>query len=452
MADRKDTTTGADGNEATRKPDEATPKTPLVLGEAQDPNTGQPDATYDRPQQDADAETAAEAFPGTGPETGERPMHAQDQASEDETAPAAAPAPAPEEQPAPRRSGFWGPVFGGVVAAGLGFGLAVYALPRWMPEWSSSDTVTALQSRLDQATARIEELGGTVEVLRAAPSAQQVADRVDTLSRDLTAQVAAISDRVGGLETRVEELAKTLGEIDTRLSAVEKRPTSGGAASQSALEAFGREIEALRAEMQSREAEIRAAEERLSAIAADAEARMRAVEEEAARQRAEAEEQARRATIRAGLARLQAALEAGHPLQPALDDLARAGVEIPPALSDQAQGVPTLTALRESFAPAARAALAASLRETADGDIWARLKAFARAQTGARSLAPREGDDPDAILSRAEAALRAGDLQTALDEIATLPKAGQEAMSEWVGLAQRRLEAQSAIAAIAAQY
>lgn len=447
MAENKDTTTDAEGTEPTRKPDESTPEAPLVLGEADDTKTGANADRSDLTQQDAVDEEPVGAFPATG----ERTEAARDASSDGETAPTAVPAPAPEEQPAPRRGGFWGPVLGGVVAAGLGFGLATYGLPRWMPEWGSSDTVTALQSRLDEATARIEALGATVETLRAAPSADEAANRAETLAQDLATQVTALSDRIGGLETRIDTLANAMGEIDARLSAVEKRPTEGGAASQTALEAFGREIEALRAEMQSREAEIRAAEERLAAIAADAEARMRAVEEEAARQRQEAEEQARRAAIRAGLARLQAALEAGHPLQPALEDLARAGVEIPPALSDQAQGVPTLAALRESFAPAARAALAASLRETADGDIWARLKAFARAQTGARSLVPRAGDDPDAILSRAEAALRADDLQTALDEIATLPQAGQDAMAEWVGLAQRRLEAQSAIAAIAAR-
>jgi hypothetical protein len=78
-----------------------------------------------------------------------------------------------------------------------------------------------------------------------------------------------------------------------------------------------------------------------------------------------------------------------------------------------------------------------------------RIGAFLLAQTGARSLEPREGADPDAILSRAEAALEGGDLETVLTEIATLPEAGQAALSDWVALAEQRLAATNALGALA---
>ena len=110
-----------------------------------------------------------------------------------------------------------------------------------------------------------------------------------------------------------------------------------------------------------------------------------------------------------------------------------------------------MAALRAGFAPAARDALTASLAETAGGSFWNRTTAFLRSQTGARSLTPRAGSDPDAILSRAEAALGAGDLGAALTEVAALPPAGQARMAEWQGLAERRLAAAQAIAAMAAQ-
>jgi len=63
---------------------------------------------------------------------------------------------------------------------------------------------------------------------------------------------------------------------------------------------------------------------------------------------------------------------------------------------------------------------------------------------GARSVAPREGDDPDAVLSRAEAAVRSGDLDTALTEIAALPDVAQSAIADWQANAETRLEAKSA--------
>ena len=61
-------------------------------------------------------------------------------------------------------------------------------------------------------------------------------------------------------------------------------------------------------------------------------------------------------------------------------------------------------------------------------------------------MTPREGNDPDAVLSRAEAALVAGDLPAALAEIAALPPVAQEVLSPWVATAQTRLNAIAAVA------
>ena len=85
------------------------------------------------------------------------------------------------------------------------------------------------------------------------------------------------------------------------------------------------------------------------------------------------------------------------------------------------------------------------------GDDWmSRTRAFLMTEAGIRSLRPREGTDPDAILSRAEAAARDGDLARALAEIGTLPAEGQEAMAGWVAEAKKRIDAVEAVAALAA--
>jgi hypothetical protein len=70
---------------------------------------------------------------------------------------------------------------------------------------------------------------------------------------------------------------------------------------------------------------------------------------------------------------------------------------------------------------------------------------------GVRALTPREGNDPDAILSRAEAALTAGDVAQALAEIATLPAVAQDALAAWRTQAQLRLDAQAALQALLAK-
>ena len=99
---------------------------------------------------------------------------------------------------------------------------------------------------------------------------------------------------------------------------------------------------------------------------------------------------------------------------------------------------------------AARAALDAALRADM-GQSWAdRATNFLRTQTGARSTTARAGTDPDAVLSRAEAALRAHDLATALTEIAALPAPALAEMAAWQALAETQLAGETAVAGLAA--
>jgi hypothetical protein len=76
---------------------------------------------------------------------------------------------------------------------------------------------------------------------------------------------------------------------------------------------------------------------------------------------------------------------------------------------------------------------------------------FLRTQLGLRSLTPKDGTSPDAILSRAEQAVRDNDLNTALTEISTLPDVGQAVMADWVAIAQTRLDVTNALSAMLAQ-
>ncbi|PJF09950.1 hypothetical protein CUR21_08745 [Pseudorhodobacter sp. MZDSW-24AT] len=153
--------------------------------------------------------------------------------------------------------------------------------------------------------------------------------------------------------------------------------------------------------------------------------------------------------VAAALGRVQAAVDSGQPFAGALTDLAE--LEVPETLSSVAEaGVPSRAALEDAFPAAARAALDASLRATM-GEGWSdRFSTFLQSTTGARSLVPREGDDPDAVLSRAEAALRAGDLELALTELTSLPPEGQAEMAAWTAMAQTRLDALAAVSSLSA--
>jgi hypothetical protein len=211
-------------------------------------------------------------------------------------------------------------------------------------------------------------------------------------------------------------------------------------------------MDEMRKVIEAQKVDAAAAQDRIAAMADEATTRLESAEKDAERQREMAAEATRQTAIRAAVGRLQAALESGGPLEGGLGDLTAAGVEVPPTLAEQAHGVPSLAALRDAFPSAARDALAASLKEEVDGNMWSRITAFARSQSGARSLSPRAGDDPDAVLSRAEAALGVGDLATAINEINSLPDGGQSRMAEWTTLAERRLAAVDAVAALAAEH
>ncbi|NBR91063.1 MAG: hypothetical protein EBS68_14355, partial [Rhodobacteraceae bacterium] len=68
----------------------------------------------------------------------------------------------------------------------------------------------------------------------------------------------------------------------------------------------------------------------------------------------------------------------------------------------------------------------------------------------ARSLAPKEGSDADAVLSRVEAALRDGRMNDALAEVETLPEVARVEMTGWLQLATERATALSALDALGA--
>jgi hypothetical protein len=96
-----------------------------------------------------------------------------------------------------------------------------------------------------------------------------------------------------------------------------------------------------------------------------------------------------------------------------------------------------MASLSADFPDAARSALAATRAQDAtSGGVD--LGAFLTRQLGVRSVTPRDGDDPDAVLSRAEAALKSGDLTGALAELEALPDVAKSEMSGWLDQAQTR--------------
>lgn len=338
----------------------------------------------------------------------------------------------PESQPAAkdgkRRKGlsvFAGLLLGGALAALIGFGAARTIVPEGWPFPGVTPEPDPLAVALSEQQAALASLETHLKDFSTRLGALESDTRLEQLGADLAEA-----------KVRIGALADMVNAIDGRLAAVEKIPQgSSNEAAEAAARAYERELVAIRKMLDIELAQIRAAQEAANA------------------DNQSAEQAAQEATTRAALAQLVAALDSGQPFDGALAKIAElTGRNPPPELAEAARaGVVTLNDLQGTFPQAARAALSASVSAlVAEGKIG-RFEGFMRSQLGTRSLEPKPGDDPDAVLSRAEAALKQGDIDTALREIAALPEAGRSAMADWAAMAQSRLAAQKAIEALTAE-
>lgn len=313
---------------------------------------------------------------------------------------AVSPEPAPVAPVERQRSGVIGPMLGGSIALLAGFGVSHFNLLGWGPV-DQSAAIAAQAAKQDEALAKlatsVEALTGRVAGLESAPLPPVVDPAV---LEDLSRRLEAIEAVPAGGDASAPALAAKIAELEQKLAGI---PTA--AVDQT---------------------EVNAALARL----AEAEAQAAAVAEAAAKEKA--------------LENLRGAVASGGAFGAELEAVGDPALTA--TLGPMVAGVTTVEALQAEFPEAARAALVVA-RETAPEAGWtARLGDFLAAQTGARSLTPREGSDPDAVLSRAEFALGEGRLADALAEVAALDAAVKAPLDGWVAKATARVAADAALA------
>lgn len=317
--------------------------------------------------------------------------------------------PTPTQNVTVRKTGFWQMLLGGACAAALGALAAIWVWPQ-----TPAEAVDTASIRAEAVAAAKEAAGTEIAALR-----------------DELASAAPAPDT--NAQAAVEALQQQLDEQAQRLDELAARP---------ALEpGMAQRIQDLAAQAQALEGQIQAAAEQ-------AQSRITAAQSEAEKMQAAATDSTRRAEAVAAIASLQAALDRGVTPDEARQTLEGAGMDAPEPLTRE---VPSLVSLQSDFPQAARAALRDSLRE-AGADGGNALTRFFRAQTGARSVAPRAGDDPDAILSRANAEVEKGRIDAALTEMAALPESAKSApaMAGWLTRAQTYADAKAALNALSA--
>lgn len=393
---------------------------------------------------DKSVEDEAEKTPEATPEAGGEGAAQAEALPDGDAAPDPSPEGAPDDTDAHAitdhtgkdrtRGGAFGAILGGIVAAVIGFAFAWFVAPDGWPIDTQKQAIAALEDRLASGEAEQEKL------------LQSQVSLTMRLSR-AEGGLARVQDALAPVEEGVKSLSAGLSDLHARLGQLEARPVvettpDVGAEIAQALTGYEEEVAGLKAEVVAqaqRAADLSARFDTLSAELADRVSGAETLATEA--------KQVERAVLAQGaLAALGRAILSGGPFDDALSDLTNAaGVPAPPVLRSAASdGIPTLSALQDAFPAAARAALAASVQLDPSANVLDRLGTFLKVQTGARSLTPKEGQDPDAVLSRAEAALKEGRVRDALDLIATLPKEGQEAMADWTRTALTHADALAA--------
>ncbi|MEP3442614.1 MAG: hypothetical protein ABJN72_14150 [Sulfitobacter sp.] len=364
----------------------------IVAEEAEKPDARADEDTV-KPADDSIAAVTPEVDPASGAEKvspSSGPVHAKSEPNF-----AAVPAMVPVEAPE-QRSVFFPMLLGGVAAAALGYFAAQYGL--------INDPTAALRSDLNAEKVRITAL-----------------EKAEAPVADLSPLEAQLAD------------------LDARLKLLEDRPVTVSAdgidvdeVAAAATAAYARELEGLRESVETQRSEIQSLLNNAKTVeqaTADA---------------------ARQARAQTALAKIVSALDAGQPFAQPLADLKALDLGgIDPALDEiAADGAATLNMLQSEFPAQARAALAVARTSGEDGEQQ-NLGSFLKRSLGARSVTPREGNDPDAILSRAEAALNSGDLQNALTELDTLPEDAQAAIADWRAAADAHMNVRMATDALA---
>ncbi len=314
--------------------------------------------------------------------------------------------------PVTGRGGLIPLIAGGLIAGGIGFATATFlnVSPQPVPvDTSATDRrEAAMTERLTALDNRVADLSNAVT------------------DHPNNAVIIGVESRLDGVEKLVTAQSEALELLLGRLTELERRPAGQSDGTAGATDNFNAELADFRKQMTTEIARLQSA-----------------LEEEP--------EPVGPSPISIAISAIEQAMNNGDAFAGALSDLTDRGVDVPDDLETIADvGVVTLVELQAQFPVAARASLTAATRAQTDGSAASKLGAFLRIQLGARSLEPRAGDDPDAILSRAEAALNAGDISGAIAEIQSLPPAGLAQMAQWVELATGRQNAVNAVAALSA--
>ncbi|MDG1936316.1 MAG: hypothetical protein P8I83_07880 [Paracoccaceae bacterium] len=315
----------------------------------------------------------------------------------------------------------------GFIAAYLVFFLGIFSLGS-----SSEDIRASLSKVIASNTNDVERVTTTVQ--RQEMDIVQAIKKIDALdaqvifNREMAEAQAPFGIRMQTLEDQLNSIELHADSITKRIWALENKPI-GEIVSESVIGAYNNEVTALQSSIQ-------AQRDQVDKLIAQASAK-----------ETQALEISQTTMARIALAEVQTALEKGMPFVTELNEFAKlTGRRVPPKLSELADtGAVTIAELNAQFPPFARKALTAQRAGSSENRLSAGWADFLKSQFQARSVSPKEGNDADAVLSRAEDAVRQGNLAKALEELSNLTSPAKDKMAQWSNQAVARLAAADAV-------
>ena len=384
-------------------------------------------------------------------------------------------------EPAPRRSGAGFATAVSLLA--LLVGAAALSEPWWgprVPGWPSSQTAGTAPAPVAQPSQADADMSAQIQ--RLTERFNEFEQRAETTPAPAPDAPGAPSADVQSLTERLNALEERIASAGTSEGAAPPAPGADGgedtAALQSALAQLTGRLDGLeqratqQAEEQQRVAELSqkltGLEQRLSEVGNDAQA-AQALQQEVAslkeqlasvnqtvdsvnqtvESRNNAAAQAQALVLAAG--QLRTALASGQPFQQELQGMRALGIGDPQVtqpldtLAPHAgKGVPTLPQLSDRFGPLASEIVRADNR--GDGQNWVdQVKGtLSTLVTIRREGGGVVGDSADAVVARAQAALKDGNLAKAVEELSALQGSAAATAAPWVADAQARLAADQA--------
>ncbi|MBT5929699.1 MAG: hypothetical protein HOH32_05905 [Rhodobacteraceae bacterium] len=341
--------------------------------------------------------------------------------------------PVPQQAQRSQIFGLFGFMFAGLLVALASFGGAQYSSGNWPFERTATDFEARLATQSDEISA-LNALIANYADTTALQDLQVQIDGMRTIVTDLAA-----------LQVEIEQLFGVQDETIDRVAALEEKLTSQSGINPAANAEITRYATALKlVQTQISEQNNAIAEQRAGIAELSAAVELTQQETKSA---------THQSLTDGTISQVIGALESGAPFAFAIAGLQDFDNLLTPALVAAAPyGVPTADALARAFPEQSRTALiAARTTSTSQASGSNRVGDFLRSQLGMRSITPRAGNDPDAVLSRAEAAIQAGQVSNALSALTALPDSARTSMAGWIEQAELRQAAQLAVAALSQQ-